>query len=557
MENSILKNLGGIVKDSSNVAPKGKFRVKKLPMPVQQFDFQQLQENPISSDEPVIPQTIQEKVVEKIKQQKIQNLSDLKVNALLKVKKLKEVGDIKFQATTDNSLTTEERSDINDKLEAISQQVNEKTDIPENVDVFEIANEISTAVEEIPELKDVDVAIDDFNITEYRSKEGYIKNKVTIKSEVGSVQLSNLATLIKKQTDGIVLHRAMDVRTVGNTNKTQLKTSELKLHAISYVFRPLSGKTIQAKKYQRFIISINLDFESTNKITIYLQESRDKLIIEIPFDLEFIARVISDFYVVGFGVTKARLLSNDNNEFNVIMNKLALSGIYKVKPIIKEGVANRIMIMSKSGKYQWLYVLVSKLNIQGTYKIEAKSKIDSNWSGIRFNHPEGVNVPITKEFLLSERFQTNLHKIFNEMDWSKYVNENTDDEHYMLSKLTYRPLKRAFIEMLELQELGQIGLEINGTLSQADTKKDPTIDDDYESEVIVGKTKHIDFFILAWSAVKISGGNNRVSPKTGKNYDARPYLFTLVYSVNGIKKTVQHKDFDTIKLSGFLTETPN
>jgi hypothetical protein len=470
------------------------------------------------------------------------------------------------------------------------QQYQEETNtvLPENINIVEVVEEIQEAADEIPDA--TKLSISDFEITEVKKGEGWNKEKVTIKSEVASEELSRIATIVKKATDNIVIHRALDFRVIGNTNKTQLKNSNFKLYSVSYVFKPKPNQKIVAQKYARIILSVPSDYNSTKRVLIYIQESRNKYITEINMDLEFISKLISDYYIVGFEATKSLLKSNSGkNPLSIVVNRFALTRKYLVKPLYDgDGDFNHIIVTTKTGKHQWLKIHIIESAIRGTYKMFAKSKIDSDWPGIKFDHPDGKMIDI--DFLLSERVLNNFEKLFNDMDWSKFGMGEDDIEnkqYYLMNKITYRSLKKAFIEIYDLSvENPDDGYLVKDVLSQIDTAKD--IDSGYKAEVIIGKSNYIDYFILTWSAVQIVGGDKRhgkdyitndsyyekydvkerrdyderektVLKKEGvdRNYNARPFLFTIVYSINNKQYTISAKTFEEIKeKTGFLTKTP-
>lgn len=481
-----------------------------------------------------------------------------------------------------------ELAEINDALIETYEELT-NTVLPENIDLATIVDEIQDAAENIPGSEDL--KIDDFTIIENKKGSGWFKTKVSISSKLASKELSEIATIVKSATDNIVIHRAMDFRTIGNANKNQLKTSEFKLYAISYVFRPVSGTEIKASKYARIAISIPNDFNTTNRVLIFMQESRDKFVIEVNCDIKFLAKIISDFYLVGFANTKQKLqMIGQDNPLSVLSSKLMLTKNYLVAPI-EDNDENSIIIRTKTGKHQWVNVIVKEKNIKNTYSIRVFSKIDHDWKGIEFKHPDGNNVPITMELLMSDRFIKNLEKLFNTMDWSQFGMGEDDIEnkqYYLLSKLTYRALKKAFIEIYDLQseENNTSGIFIKEALSQLDTAKD--IKSGYKAEMIIGKSEYIDYFILVWSAVLIEGGDKRngkdfittdkyyeenfvndrrdyserantvlKKQNSDRNYNSRPFQFTLTYSVGKEVKTIEAKTFDEIKeLSGFLTTNP-
>ena len=64
---------------------------------------------------------------------------------------------------------------------------------------------------------------------------------------------------------------------------------------------------LKVSKFNRFIISIQDEFESTKEIYIYLQESRTKFVTKTTCDIEFLGRLIYSFYLEGMKVLLATL----------------------------------------------------------------------------------------------------------------------------------------------------------------------------------------------------------------------------------------------------------
>lgn len=516
------------------------------------------------TDEIVIPQTIEQKIQKQNNDKKL----SLKAKAELKKKNMLRVDSV----NTDIQQKIQEIQQVNPDLEEARQELAEELieqyeeestqNFPENLDVVEIAEEIQTAAEDIPDANTL--AISDFDIVEVPEKGGWTKGKVTIKSEVASEELSEIASIVKKSTDGSVLHRAMDFRTIGNTNKTQLRNSNHKLYSCSYVFRPKAGSQLTAQKFARIILSISTEeYTSKKRVLIYIQDSRNKFITEINMDVQFIAKLISDYYIVGFEPTLALLKSNSGkNPLNVFINKLMLTRNFLVKVLYSDnetGQFDHIIIKSKTGKHQWLKVHIKELAIKGTYGIYAKSSVDPDWKGAKINHSAGVNIPITLQYLMEDDTIQKLDNLFNKVDWAAHGMGEDDTENrefYLMNKITYRALKNAFIEIYDLgNENESLGIFIKEVLSQLDTAKD--INSGYKAEIIIGKTNFLDYFLLSWLAVPIKGGNDRSSKIEDRKYNSRPFMFQLTYSIDNKQYSLISKDFSEIKeKTGFLTTTP-
>ena len=543
----------------------------------------------------VVPQTIQQTIQQQktntlnIQQLKNKKVEELKKRALLRNNN-KNISVVENLQNLQKNQTEELNViEANKQLIETYQEVT-NIELPEDINIIEIATEIQEASEVIPDTKNLDIT--DFEIVEVKNKTGWFKNKVTIKSEIASEELSELATKVKSQTNNCVIHRAMDFRTIGNTNKNQLKDSKYKLYPISYVFNPLPNTEIKAAKYTRILISIPMEFNTNNRVLIFIQESRNKFIFEINFDIDFLAKLIADYYIVGFDVTKTRLKSNSvDNPFNLLINKLTLSRDYLVKPIQNEdGLITQIIIKTKTGKYQWLKFIINKDKLEGTYSCYGKSEYESDFQ-TKFKKANNQNEPFTMSYLLSDDFSQRLYNAFNITDWSKLgIGEDDIDnrEFYLMKKITYRALKNAFIEICDISnsEDNTSGVFVKEVLSQLDTSKD--IDSGYKAEIIIGKTNFIDYYVLSWLAVKIIGGDKRhgkdyittdkyyeenfVKDKrpyqerertvlkkqnVDRNYNSRPFMFQIMYSINGKEYNFQAKTFEEIKeKTGFLTTNP-
>ncbi len=523
----------------------------------------------LKTDEIVIPQSLQQTFSknEVNKTLSLKAKAELKKKNMLRVdsvtnniqQKIEEIQQQRIQLQVEDIQLTP-REELAEEL-TIQYQEETNNVLPVSIDIVEVAEEIQTAAEEIPDANTL--SIGDFDIVEVPEKGGWTKGKVTIKSEVASDELSEIATIVKKTTNNEVLHRAMDFRTIGNTNKTQLKTSNHKLYSCSYIFKPKAGGQIVAQKYARIILSIPNDYNTTKRVLLFIQESRGKFITEINMDIQFIAKLISDYYIVGFDATLALLKSNSGkNPLNVFINKLMISRKFSVKVLYnneEQSTFDHIVLKSKTGKHQWLKVHVKQLPITGTYGIYAKSSVDSDWKGAKINHTNGPQIPITLDYLMQDETLEKLDNLFTKVDWSVHGMGEDDVEnrqYYLMSKISYRALKTAFIEIYDLSvETPESGLFIKEVLSQLDTAKD--INSGYKAETIIGKSNFIDYFILSWLAVPIKGGNTRTNKDESRNYDARPFMFQITYSISGKTYSKIAKTFDEIKEStGFLTTNP-
>lgn len=460
--------------------------------------------------------------------------------------------------------------------------------LPDNIDLVKAVEEIQDIAEFTPGMENL--SITDFDFTEIVPIEGWSKHKPSLKSDVGNEEINKITEIVWKSTDNYVKSRKVDLRGIGNLNKKLASIkSDYRLHPINYSFGAPKNSPYSSNKGTTIIISIPLDFNTTKRVLIFMQESRSKYICEINCDIEFIAKVISDYYVVGFNVTQARLKSNSKqNPLSLVINKLALTRKYLIKPLYDgDDEFTQILIETKTGKNQWLRVYIYETSIKGTYQIMFKSKVDNEW---KQSLKLASLLDIQK--LLLDKFEEQLNNFFNDFDWTQfgvYSEDEDNREVYLINKITYRNLKNAFVNIYDnIVEYPENGIFIKEVLSQLDTKKD--INANYGAEIIIGKSNYIDYFILTYSAEQVIGGDKRhgkdyittekyyednlISEKsrvpyeeryktvlkkqgTDRNYNSRPYIFTLVYSINNKVKTLQSKSFEELKtLSGFLTINP-
>ena len=122
-------------------------------------------------------------------------------------------------------------------------------------------------------------------------------------------------------------------------------------------------------------------------------------------------------------------------------------------------------------------------------------------------------------------------------------------------------------------------LKIVETYSQDETKNllELSKQNDYNAEVIIGKTDNIEYFILSYFAMLIEGGDKRAGrnyittdeyyekynvkdkrnyqqrvrtiltkEEKERNYNARKYMFKIEYKQNGKEKEIISKTFEDI-----------
>lgn len=454
-----------------------------------------------------------------------------------------------------NKVNSSKKEEINQQLITEFQEVNPGEDVSD-VDMIKVQSQVNEIINEIPDL--VEDSITDFVIEPRKDKTGYIKEKVSIRSALAPKELSMLASVAKNESNGAVRHRVADIRLIGNTNKTQLKSFDLKLMKETYTFKPLGGSMDGGvNKSTRVMISVSPDFVSTKKLIVYIQNSRDKFVIEYEIwdneDIQWLGKFIANFFKMTFANAERFLKFKNNDDPLVpVITKIIKTNDYKVMPLGKDQKIHGFVIESRGSKNQWLLVVVRpKVNKQGEFGIFLNSRVDKSWGHeIKLKS----NTPITLKYLMSTDFVERLYDIYND-DWSKYgVNQEAEEtkELFMVNKLTYRVLKAAFYELFD--SAPELEVKIGGTLSRKDTAE--TLKKDYQAEAIVGKTKHLDYFVLSYSAVKISGGNARKTVDD-RNTDSRVYMFQLEYSADEQTGKFLAKTFQEIKdTTKFLTNKP-
>lgn len=461
-----------------------------------------------------------------------------------------------------------------------------KKDIPDDINSLEVIEEINNIIEDIPNTDDI--SLTDFEIINTKSKKGYTKTIVGFKKDTPK-EISEIATYARKVSGNLIKPRTMNILNIQNINKTQLKDSSIKLPMKSYTFKPDHTK-LKVSKFNRFIISIQDDFESTNELYIYLQESRTKFVTKTKCDIEFIGKLIYSFYLEGIEVTKRKLQFKDTqNPLLRLVPDLVKSKQFKVKPfkIDEENkTVKALKIKGTNGINPWLSIIIQENNnMSGLYDIYSTADFDPSWK-IKIN--EGFiksKSPLDMTYLHSDNFISILYKFCqNKPENFKTAGldiNDTDIKYSMLlNNLKHRNLRKVFIEMLNhIEDDNKNNLEIIKTYSQLETKKLLELEnqDDYNAEIIIGKSDNIEYFILSYYAMLIKGGDKRagrdyittpdyyekynvkdtrryqersrtILTKEDKerNYNARKYMFKIEYKINGKEKELIAPTFDEI-----------
>ena len=498
-----------------------------------------------------------EPILNTINNQKIEQIKQKTNVDLIKQQLTDRLKDgLKSQQVQQQNLPKEEFEVINQKTKE-EFEIAKNEILPENINYVELESDITEALDNIPDSDNFN--IDDIEIKKIdkKTKGGYYKVKVNIGKDILPEQIQVISSFIKKQSKGLIIPRICDLRVIGNTNKTQLKNSNLKLTSSTIVYKPDFTK-LKVNKGTRIMLSIPENYSSTNNLLVYIQESRAKQIVEVKssefstfdnFNL-FIENLILDFYYLGYDVISKKLnLKNNNNPLMLLVNLVIKNG-FKAKPYTdNDGNVYAVDFNTKGTENQWLTVQVNEGDIRDTYTITGINTVDKSEFEIGKKN-------LTIQYL-NENFSNILTKVFAK-DWSAQLNTEGEDKiFYLVSKLTYKPLKTLLLKLQDFideeskstNELDQepINLEILKSLSQNDTAK--IINDEYKAESIIGKTNFVDYFLISYLAKEIKGGDKR-------NYDARKFMFQIEYSIDGKKNKVLALTIDEL-LDKTLLLTPN
>lgn len=489
---------------------------------------------------------------------------------------------------------TIENSKIKDKPvtieenQLVKQQLIEKTgmDLPEeNINIIKIVEEIDTALENIPD--GATVNFEDIKIVASKTEkdsDGYFKTKTSLSAPD---VINKIATSVKGFTKGTVVPRICDLRVISNTNRVQLRGNKIKLCSVTCVFKPKKDSTLKVNKGTRIMVSVPKDYNETKNLIVYLQESRKKTILEIvakdfssmeEMNKFIVARII-DFYNFGYDITLKKLLFKSmNNPLMDLTVMILKTGEFKAHTYNDEdGHVYSVDFVAKDTENHWLKINVDESKTQGLYDILALNNINDDWNYNLISRPAPLK-------WLYENLYILLSKHF-EKDWSNELNVESDSKVlYFYDKLTHNKLKKSLLRINDIsEEFNENEILIQKTLNKTDTKK--LLNNDYDSEAIIGKTAFLDYFILTFLAFPIVGGDARkgreyittdeyydkynVSDRNDyekrsrtiltkelnqRNYNSRIYLFQLEYSTKNKKHIYRDKDFESLlNDTGFLT----
>ncbi len=547
------------------------------------------------------------KVVEEVVNQKVQEAAAKGQTITPQVRQ--QVAQQVAQDVKIDQITPDDYKIVKDVIEDVN---NENLD---NVNVPKLAAGIGEAKENIPDGDTVDLTDIEVKVLTKKTREGYFKTKVTIKKDGIPDIINQISSEVKKRTKGLISPRVCDLRVIGNTNKTQLRNSSLKLSVNTVVFKP-DATRLKVNKGTRFMISIPENFNSTGNLLVYIQESRAKTCIEINTNeladvVDFFASNISDYYYQGYDVTLKKLQRKGVGcPIMEVVNLIVANRGYKIKTY-GDNEDNHIYMVDLFSKdtetNEFIGVRIQEGNQPGLWDIIAFDRYYSNEYSL---NQEGKTIKYLMSNILSI-----LNKVY-EMDWNQtlvkqeidglkngtitgYQQQYVNDEDYIknlittqneIKKLTHRKLWIAATTMLAMIDKSsdiyepELNLSIKCLSKQVLKKISPN---NYDAEAIVGETSACKF-VLTYLAYPIKAGDKRSGreyitrqeyyqkynvrdrrdyqnrEKTvlrrqnqQRNYNARIYLFQLEYKLNGQDYKYVCKTFAELQeATKFLTTNP-
>lgn len=477
-----------------------------------------------------------------------------------------------------------------DEYQEVKQVIEENNNVTlEPQEVVEVVEEVGEALAEMPDGDEID--LEDIQVKKVE-KAGKFKTVVNIKPNLIPSIINKIASAVKKETSGAIDARLADfVRVIKNANKNQLKNSAIKLCSRTITLKPTKSGGITVRKYNRILIGVLDNFESTGNIVVFMQDSRDKFIQEVEKSkfqseeafMSFIKNVVISFYYEGFDVTARKLELNGNSSPLIEIATLIIkTGNYQVKTKKNDaGYVTAINIISKGTVREWLSVSIIEDTVNGGYHIYAIN----NTTRDKFSlHSDKKTVTYQG---LQNRILSVLGKLYDpkETQWDKTFGVTEEDSvYYMINKIKHVKLRQAFMQMWsEAEDHPELGIELQKVLSVKEyaqlIKKD-----DYDAESIGGKTAKCDAFFLTYLAYQIIGGDKRAGRQyittdqyyqkysvkdrrnyqqrertilrkepSQRNYNARPYIFQLEYQVDGKTYVCKASTFkEILELTHFL-----
>lgn len=401
--------------------------------------------------------------------------------------------------------------------------------LPDNVNIIKVEAQLNDAITNIPDADDIDISNIKLITSTQKDKTGYYKTKCVLGVGKYPDIIRDISSKVKTLSGGLIPWRETDTRVIGNTNKTQLRTSALKLHVATVTYKPDPSK-LAVNKGTRVMVSVPANYDATGNLLIYIQESRDKSIHEVsPKDfpsyeqyVTFIVRLIVEYYQSGYDMTLKKLKfrsSETNAPLIAALSFVAKSGNFKVRTkTVDDRIVAAEFISKDPDNHPFIkFVLTSvgndKYSMSATNTaLRVDAMIDNN---------------ISSEKITGTKLQEVLFKLFAR-DWNAIFKTESDDRlHYLMDKLTHKRLKVALMTLdgIATSDENECELSVAETLTKTQAAK--RLEESYDAESIIGKTNACDFFLLSYLAVKIDAGDSRspseyiTSPEYHEKYDVR------------------------------------
>lgn len=486
---------------------------------------------------------IQKKELKELETKNIKNSN--KNEAVKNIRKRKEEKAKVMQDIAE--LNPEEKLEIN---EIVAQELKVVSDISiaDDVNVIEAELDINNALEDIPVGKNENKLLDNIEIKAVtsapKSKDGYYKHTVTFKKEGIPQQINYISSYIKKQSKGIVIPRITDLRTIANTNKTQLRNFNIKLGPITITYRPKAGK-MKANKGTRVMVSLPENYESTGDLIIYMQESRSKNILilnskefeSVEHFNQFIGDRIAEYFIVGYDIAVKKLqLRTVNNPLMGLIDEIVKTHEFKARPYVdKDNHLYGVDFVARdTPQNEWLYFNVMEADLAGTYIVKAKM-FDGDYE-LELAMSERKSRTYTLEQLRSKLYISMVNGY--KKDWSNELGTNDKSDvgrsrliDKWFSSLKIRTVKNAFISLLEIEEgENPVNLKIDSVIGERQFKLE---NDNLKGESIMGHTDYTSFK-LSYYLMPLPGKDSRDSKSfiTSEKY----------YSMTGVKTRQEYQD---------------
>lgn len=457
-----------------------------------------------------------------------------------------------------DAMTDEQYDDLNTQAAEELSNV-ENIDIPDGIDVIETERIVSVASTYIPDQPEISEL--KFTPINAKNKRGYHKTKVAIKKEHIPQHLIDLASRIKKVSNGVIKPRVTDLRVIANTNRTQLRNSELKLTSVSVTFKPDSGR-LKTNKGTRVITSVP---ENDNgEINMYLSESRNHSLNRIAkpsgwTDAEYfdmVADMVNEFFTHGYEIVHKKIMVRSKpNPLMSLIDTVINNGDYRAKPYLDSddnAHINRVDFWHRSTKKnQWLFVVVVEVG-PNAYLCNAFRRNDKNDDFAVELNVSGTDQP--KDNYTIAELNKNLVRVMDlayERDWSDVLGIKGDDKieqklRHHISELSFRQMKNAYTSMINYmfdeeskQEYDPQGQQLTFDVKEIVTKRDFEKQYGTVGESVIGVTKlrssgkEICEFALTYQLLPLKKADKR---------DSQSYITSdRYYEMTGIKDRRQYK----------------